>query len=310
MGGFHCPLGAIAPKTEGCISCGLCSAAAPEEFSAASDKLRAYLKEHAQICGKIRKIAVCGKGGVGKSTITAIFARALADYGYKTLVLDTDESNPALARTLGLAAPQKNLVFTDNESTPVLCGSWLKDSFSLSDIPEEYRASSGNLMLTVAGKIEDPLQGCACTFSALSTEFMQNLTLADGQIALADIEAGVESFGRGVERGVDTIIIVLEPSLDSLEIAGKIKYMAEGIGISRIRAVINKVPDAEMAEMIFDALAENEIRYLGAVMTDKDAPKRAFAGKIPAKTDEIYKSTAALLRLLLDENEMDYALQG
>ena len=308
MGGFHCPLGAIAPKTEGCIGCGLCSASTKGEYASAADKLRAYLREHVQRSDRVRKIAVCGKGGVGKSSVSAIFARALADYGYKVLVLDTDESNPVLARNLGIEPPERTLTFSDGPLSPFPCTDWLKDSFRLCDIPAEYCSKSGSLMLAVAGKIEDPFQGCACTFSTLAREFTQNIILEDGEIVIADIEAGVESFGRGMERGVDTVIAVMEPSYDSLEVVKKIRYMAEGVGISRLRAVVNKVPDCEMTETVLEALQENNIKYLGTVMADASAPKRAFRGEIPSKEDRIYRETAELVRLLLDENEMDYPL--
>ena len=91
MGGFHCPLGAMAPGTEGCIGCGLCSADSKAEYAKAAELLRAWIREHAPRPAAVRKMAVCGKGGVGKSLLTAVFARSFAGFGYRVLVVDTDD---------------------------------------------------------------------------------------------------------------------------------------------------------------------------------------------------------------------------
>jgi CO dehydrogenase maturation factor len=137
---------------------------------------------------------------------------------------------------------------------------------------------------------------------------MLNLQLSDTEIVLADIEAGVESFGRGTERGADTVIAVLEPSVDSLEVAEKIRYMAEGLGISGFRAVLNKVPDGETAELMQDMLAEREIRYLGSLPLSRDVSLHALKGTPLEKTDPTYLRIEEMLKLFLDENEMDYPL--
>ncbi len=311
MGGFHCPLGAMAPGTEGCIGCGLCAAKEKADYAAAAEKLRAWLREHAPRPSAVRKMAVCGKGGVGKSLITAVFARALAGFGYRVLVLDTDESNPTLARALGLPQPANCLRSMDDSFNPVECGDWIRDVLTIDEIPAEYISFSdgpgrGQIALVTTGKIEDPFQGCACKFGLLSRELMLNLRLADHEIVIADVEAGVESFGRGVERGADTVIAVAEPTLDSVEVAEKVRYMAEGIGISRVRVVANKVPSEAVGEALLELLAEREIRYLGWLPVGGDVAMHALAGTPLAETDETYVRVKGLLELLLDENEMDH----
>ncbi len=308
MGGFHCPLGAMAPGTEGCIGCGLCSAKEKAEFAAAAEKLRAYLKEHAPRPAVIRKMAVCGKGGVGKSLLTATFARVLAGFGYRVLVLDTDESNPTLARALGLTPPEKCLRSVDDRYDPVECGDWIRDVMTIDEIPAEFISFSedGQIALVTVGKIEDPFQGCACKFGLLARELMLNLQLSEREIVIVDVEAGVESFGRGVERGADTVIAVAEPSMDSVEVAEKVRYMAEGVGIARVRVIANKVPSEEIGEALLELLAERDIRYLGYLPLGKDVSMHALTGTPLAETDETFRRIRDMLVLLLDENEMEH----
>ena len=308
MGGFYCPMGAMSPGNDGCIGCGLCTASGREEYAAAADRLRAYIRDHVPLRRRTEKIAVCGKGGVGKSTVCAVLARSLADLGYRVLALDTDESNPTLARALGLPACGNALRNTGLRPEAAVSMPWLREDMSLSDIPPEYVSSSGNLMLVTAGKIEDPLAGCACASGALARTLMLDLQLAEGEIVLADIEAGVESFGRGTERAADTVIAVIEPSLDSLEVAEKIRYMAEGLGISQFRAVVNKVPDAETAERMQEMLSEREIRFLGSLPLAGDISRHALTGTPLEKTDPSYAAIGRMLELFLDENEMEYPL--
>ena len=99
MGLFHCPLGALGYGDDGCIQCGLCSAVTRAQKIEATQKMRAWIRENRQSSNPdllIQKIAVCGKGGSGKSTLTALLSGALEHIGYRTLILDTDSSNGGL----------------------------------------------------------------------------------------------------------------------------------------------------------------------------------------------------------------------
>ncbi len=138
---------------------------------------------------------------------------------------------------------------------------------------------------------------------------MRNLRLNEGEIVLAGTEAGVESFGRGTEQGADTVLAVLEPSLDSLEVAGRIRYMAEGLGISRVRAIVNKTPDEATAERMLELLAEREIRCLGCLPLSGDVSRHALEGTPLEKTGPSYREIGRMLTLFLDENEMDHPLR-
>ena len=102
MGIFHCPLGVAFYDDEGCIDCGMCAAETQEQMVEASKKIRAFLKANAPNPGPVKKVAVCGKGGVGKSSLTTLLAGSFLRRGYRVCVLDTDESNPGLSRFLVL----------------------------------------------------------------------------------------------------------------------------------------------------------------------------------------------------------------
>lgn len=312
MGLFYCPMGAVNYQEAGCIDCGLCYAKTRKEAVAASKKIREYLKTHASARQKgfaIHKIAVCGKGGVGKSTIAALIARILDEYGYDVTVLDADESNPRLNRKLGIMEEPKPLIsvmarFSLGETNRET--EWLqKDTITLDEIPAVYTSQKDRMRFMMVGKIEDPLQGCACSMATITRDFVLNLELKEKEIVIVDQEAGVESFGRGVERGVDTVLIIVEPSYESIALAETIKYMAEGIGIRRVRAILNKIPSFEVGEKMIELLAEKDIRYLEKVYLNSQVSTASFEGR-PVGPSEAWDRVAEITRLMLDEAEMKY----
>ena len=135
---------------------------------------------------------------------------------------------------------------------------WItQDKILIEDIPLEFLLENDGLRFMMVGKIEDPFQGCACSMADVTRELMIRLALKEKEIVVIDQEAGVESFGRGVERGVDTVLVIVEPSVESLALAEKIHYMAEGIGIGRIRAILNKMPSENMAKKVIYSNIQN-----------------------------------------------------
>lgn len=288
MGIFHCPIGAAYYDDEPCIDCGLCLAKTKEESVEASKKMREYLRSHNTIKSVTsKKVAICGKGGTGKSTITALLAIAIQKLINLVLVLDMDESNQGLYRMLGFTSQPKSLIsllerFASGKSKQE--AEWLKrNEISIESIPSKYILELNNLKFMMAGKIDDPFQGCACSIADLARDFIQKLTVKDTEIVLIDMEAGIESFGRGVERGVDTALIIVEPSFESLALAEKISYMADGIGINKVRAILNKVPSTEIATDITNNLAKKNITAIGTVYLDDKIAKASLEGKsLPA----------------------------
>ncbi len=208
-------MGAPFYDDEVCIDCGLCSATTREEMVDASRKVRDYLRAHAERKIISKKIAVCGKGGTGKSTIVVLMANVLREEGYAVLVIDTDESNPGLYRMFGFDEQPKPLMmlldrFSLDETKPET--EWLtQDLIPLEGIPSEYILGDGNLKFLMVGKIEDPFQGCACTMADVTRDLIGKFLIKSNEVVLVDMEAGIESFGRGVERNVDTVLVIVEP---------------------------------------------------------------------------------------------------
>jgi CO dehydrogenase maturation factor len=241
------------------------------------------------------KISVCGKGGSGKSTIVALLAQEVRARGYRVLVVDSDESNTGLFRMFGFdnaPVPLMELV-GGKRSLQRKMGqpNILKEtSIKTSQIPEEYLLRKDGLMLVSIGKILQSLEGCACPMGVLSREFLKKLDLQEDEIAIVDMEAGVEHFGRGVDTSVDSVLIVIEPPLESVNVGQKIFDLASGIGIKNVWAIMNKVPSGEIAAKLKSELVKRNIEVVGCLDHDIDIFSSSLDGRIPlegAATREI-----------------------
>ena len=233
------------------------------------------------------KILICGKGGSGKSTISSLLAKSMARKGYNVLVIDSDESNYGLHRQLGMELPDDFMnffggkrgmgrrireFFKKGESVSVFDKRW-----GINDLPEEYLTKKNGIRLLAIGKIHDFGEGCACPMGALAKTLLDNLDVTDKEIVIVDTEAGIEHFGRGVEQGCDVILVVIEPSYESLKLAGKIDEMAKSIG-KTIYFVLNKVDDDSRSAML-ESLDQSKVNVAGTVPAIRDVFKAGLAGE-------------------------------
>lgn len=232
----------------------------------------------------MKKIAICGKGGSGKSTVVALLAKLLRGKNYNVLVVDSDESNTGLYRMLGFdkapssimdmmggrkslkeKLPPKSPIGLPRSRTDMLSD----EKISIKNIPQEYISNSDEgISLISVGKINNAMEGCACPIGALGKELLAKLDMELDQIVLIDMEAGIEHFGRGVEAGVDAVLIVVDPSYESIELAERINRVAGQMNIDHIFAVLNKVSSDEMAESLKKKLQNKDIRVIGNIHHD------------------------------------------
>jgi CO dehydrogenase maturation factor len=253
------------------------------------------------------KVSVCGKGGSGKSTIVALLASEARARGYRVLVVDSDESNSGLFVMLGFdhsPVPLMELVGgkTSLKRKMSQANVLSETRLTTTQIPEEYLLQKDGLMLVSIGKILQSLEGCACPMGVLSREFLKKLTLQDNELAIVDMEAGVEHFGRGVDTSIDSVLIVVEPPLESVNVGQKIHGLASGIGIKNVWAIMNKVPSGEIASRLKAELDKRQIEVVGCIYYDADIFRSSLEGKMPVDGIAV-RETKGVLDIILSKLE-------
>ena len=257
----------------------------------------------------MRKIAVCGKGGSGKSMLVALMGGAFEELGYRVLIVDADESNPGLFRLLGFGRPPRPLIDLLGGKKGVRQSlSSLPEKLSPREIPEEFLISRGNLRLLAIGKIREALEGCACPMGAVSREFLGKVELGEDEVVLVDMEAGVEHFGRGVEANIDVLLALAEPSFESLEVACEAISLARDIGVRRAFAVLNKIPSEEVEAKLREELRRRGAEVLGAIHYDPAVFEACLEGRAPDQScraaeeaRDIARRLAGILRDMAEE---------
>ncbi len=234
------------------------------------------------------KIAVCGKGGSGKSTISALLAKQMAKTK-NVLVLDIDESNYGLHSQLGMVAPRDLMEyfggkkgFKEKQKAPKTTQFWglaanenstgqpaqqqsrfFKNRWGFSDLPAEFVEEKEGIRLMAVGKIHDFGEGCACPMGVLTREFLENLDLGKNDVVIVDTEAGTEHFGRGVDKDFDLILVVVDPSYESLKLSKKFDEFGSQCGCS-VYFVLNRVEPDIREEMLNSVNCVNVVAEIPA----------------------------------------------
>lgn len=214
------------------------------------------------------KLAVAGKGGVGKSTLAAALALLLARGGRRVLALDADP-DANLAAALGIDDELQQRIVPISEQRALIeertgakvkqYGQMFKINPEVSDIAETYAIVHDGVALLVLGAIEAGGSGCACPESVLMRALVQDLVLRKDEALVMDFEAGVEHLGRATARGVDMMLVVVDPSRRSIDCADRVFRMAHDIGVDDVRVVANKIASSEDARFIRESLTGHEI---------------------------------------------------
>jgi CO dehydrogenase maturation factor len=248
------------------------------------------------------KISVCGKGGSGKSTVVSLLANAAIAKGLKILVVDSDESNSGLFRMLGFTEPPIPLMALvggkESIKEKMSQSSILSErEITLEQISSPYIRKKNGLCLISIGKIHQALEGCACPMGVLSREFLKKLRLEDNEIAIVDMEAGIEHFGRGIDASLDAILLVVEPSFESIMLAEKIKSLATGLR-KNLWAVGNKIDSENLGRKIKDELKKRGMHTIGLVPDDSRVFEACLKGHALGQ-GEAYDCVMHILNLIL-----------
>ncbi|MBW8016923.1 MAG: AAA family ATPase [Planctomycetes bacterium] len=211
------------------------------------------------------KIAIGGKGGVGKTTVCAVLAQLFAQDGLDVIAVDADPDTN-LCNAFGIPYEQSpkpliemtSLIAERTGTGRDATGAYFKLNPEVSDLPDEYCVEAGddNLKLLVLGGIKTAGKGCACSAGAFLKALLSHTILHRQEVIFVDLDAGVECMGRASILGIDVLVIVVEPGSRSIETALNITQMAKQLGVKYIAAIINKVTNADQFEEVKSQLKD------------------------------------------------------
>jgi len=258
------------------------------------------------------KIAISGKGGVGKTTLSACLAKHYANKGFKVIAVDADpDANLASALGLDYEAASKIVPLTEmkdliEERTGAKSGeygSYFKLNPKVEDIPQKFGIDVDGVRLLVAGTIKAGGSGCYCSENVLLKRLFKHLVVDREEIVILDMEAGIEHLGRGTCENMDILIVVIEPGLRSIQTARSVKKMSLDLGIKSVYIVINKIKDSDEQELIknnlkdfkvlgelpySDMVRKSDLRNYSPCVSDDNF--RLAVEKIAAKVDALIKN--------------------
>src|SRR5512139_3235647 len=205
------------------------------------------------------KLAITGKGGVGKTTLSALLAQVYADAGRQVLAVDADPS-PCLAGALGFPpelrlqlhpiAEMDQLIEERTGAKPGTIGGFFTLNPRVDDIPERFSVRHRGVRLLEMGSVDLGGSGCICPESAMLKTLFTHLLFREDEMLLLDMYAGVEHLGRATVDFVDAMLVVVEPTRRSLGTASQIKKLANDIGLQRLYLVGNKVRNEDEAKFL------------------------------------------------------------
>jgi CO dehydrogenase maturation factor len=216
------------------------------------------------------KIAIGGKGGVGKTTVCAVWAQLFAQDDFDVLAIDADP-NTNLALAFGIPPAQnpqplikmKQLIAERTGTGKDAVGAYFKLNPKVSDLPQKHWIEADGVKLLVLGAITQAGAGCACPEGAFLKALLTHTILQRQEVVLVDLAAGVEFMGRASVQGVDALVAVVEPGGRSIETANNVAKMARELGIKNVAAIANKITETAQTDVIKSQL--KGVALLGSI---------------------------------------------
>ena len=245
------------------------------------------------------KLAITGKGGVGKTTLSSTLARLYADEGRTVLAADVDpDANLGLA--LGLSQEEvdrivpisKMRTLVEERTGATAANKFFKLNPYVADIPDTFSKDINGVKLLVMGTVDVGGSGCVCPEHVMLKSILSSLTYRKGDVVIMDMEAGLEHLGRGTAMNMDQFIVVIEPGARSVQTYHNVKRLASDLGVKRVRVVANKVRDERDEEFVRKSIPAEDllgIVHYNTEVIDADRNGESPYDYSPTAIEEIRK---------------------
>jgi CO dehydrogenase maturation factor len=250
------------------------------------------------------KVAIAGKGGVGKTTVASLFIKALANEGMHVLAIDCDPV-ASLGNFLGIEDAEKIIPIIEmkelvNERMEVSPDrAFYKLNPKVNDIPEKFAKKTDNIKLIVMGAVKAGGAGCMCPESGFLKALLGRLLLEKDESIVMDMEAGVEHLGRATAQNVSHLFIVTEANLSSIEATKKIARLAQDIKIKEVSVILNKFRDEEDLDFVKNNILP--LPLIGSIPFDEDLLEFGRNKSIDLENTDAYKSILEIKNKVLKE---------
>ena len=212
------------------------------------------------------KVAITGKGGVGKTTLSSTLARLYAEEGRMVLAADVDpDANLGLA--LGLSQEEVDSIVPISKMRTLVeertganeANKFFKLNPYVADIPEKFSKDINGVKLLVMGTVDVGGTGCVCPEHVMLKSILSALTYRKDDVVIMDMEAGLEHLGRGTAANMDQFIVVIEPGARSVQTYRNVKRLASDLGVKKVRVVANKLRDERDEEFIRQSIPAEDL---------------------------------------------------
>ncbi len=253
------------------------------------------------------KIAVTGKGGVGKTTVASILARLYAEEGRPVLAADVDP-DANLGMALGFTEAEMSEIMPISKMRELIAertgagaeafGKFFKINPKVDDIPDMLAKEKNGVKLLLMGTVETGGSGCVCPEHVMLKQVISHLIVRREDVVIMDMEAGLEHLGRGTSGIMDQFIVVVEPGERSIQTYQKVRQLAADLGITKVRVVANKIRSRADEEFILAKVPKDDL--LGFIHFDDDVTAADRAGRSPYDISEKTVAEVRAIKEIID----------